>query len=443
MSEKIVIIGAGPAGIEAAATAANYSNDVTIITNRRVGEWKLAHTSIWLHVVGSQSDFDSEEKISAINEMSDEIQNDWSNEKHRFLQSLGVHIVYGVAEFVSSSHVKVTNPATGEQSTVEADKIIIASGSRPMFPTDMKPDGQHIFSYHTLNQLKTLPKSILVVGDGAIGFEAVNLFSRLRLEVTWIVPGEKPMSPIGDPDIDAFLIHEYERRGVHIVSGQFVSTLQKEVDGVRAIREDGSMYQAEKAFVTLGFRSNIDSMNIEAAGLYVDGNGLMDCNDHGQTAVPSIYIVGDAQLTIAAVYAMAKARVAALHAMGQPVEPVELSKTPLSFNEYPQVAAVGRLETRNSKITTRMIQLKEHNFHGLVVKENAGFIKLYLDHEGIIIGGSVVGYQGKELINTIALLIEMKSTMEQASTFYGAHPSTSEALFHGIRHSIREEQLVL
>lgn len=434
MSEKIVIIGAGPAGIEAAATAAHYSNDVTIITNRRVGEWKLAHTSIWLHVVGSQFDFDSEEKISAINEMSDEIQSDWSNEKHQFLQSLGVNIVYGVAEFVSSNHVKVTNPVTGDQSIIEVGKIIIATGSRPMFPTDMKPDGQQIFSYHTLNQLKTLPKSILIVGDGAIGFEAVNLFSRLRLEVSWIVPGEKPKSPIGDSDIDAFLIHEYEQRGVRIVSGQFVSTLQKEVEGVCAVREDGSTYRAEKAFVTLGFRSNIDDLNIKATGLYLNTYGLLDCNDFGQTAVESIYIVGDAQMTIAAVYAMAKARVAALHAVGQLVEPVEISKIPLSFNEYPQVVAVGNRDDRNSEITTRTIQLKEQNFRGLVVKENAGFIKLYLNHEGTIIGGSVVGYQAKELISTIALLIEMKSTLDQASTFYGTHPSTSEVLFHGIRH---------
>lgn len=434
MSRKIVIIGAGPAGIEAAVTAASYSNDVTIITNRRVGEWKLAHTSIWLHAVGSRSDFDSEEEISAINKMSDEIQKDWSNEKNQFLQSLGVNIVYGVAKFVSSSLVKVTNTTTGEQSTVGADKIIIATGSRPMFPTDMKPDGQYIFSYHTLNQMKTLPKSILVVGDGAIGFEAVNLFSRLQLEVTWIVPGEKPVSPIGDPEIDAFLVHEYEQRGVQIVSGQFVTAVNKELYGVHAVREDGSRYHAEKAFVTLGFRSNIDDMNIKATGLYLNTYGLLDCNDFGQTAVESIYIVGDAQMTFAAVYAMAKARVAALHAVGQLVEPVEISKIPLSFNEYPQVVAVGNRDDRNPKITTRTIQLKEQNFRGLVVKENAGFIKLYLNHEGTIIGGSVVGYQAKELISTIALLIEMKSTLDQASTFYGTHPSTSEVLFHGIRH---------
>lgn len=434
MNEKVVIIGAGPAGIEAATTAARYSNDVTIITNSKVGKWKLAPTSVWLHVVGLQSSIRSEKLISTINEMSDDLQSEWEDTRRKLVEDLGVNIVYGDAKFSSPMCVKVTNLETGDQQSISADKIIIATGSRPVFPKEMTPDGQQIYSYHTLNQMKTLPNSMLIVGDGAIGFEAVNLFSRLHMDVIWLVPGDKPKSPIGDHDVDTFLIDEYERRGVRIVSGQFVTEIIKGIDGVQAVREDGSTYNAEKAFVTLGFRSNVDAMFVEATGLHLNKYVSIDCDDYGRTAIPSIYIAGDAQITIAAVYAMAKARVAALHAIGQHVEPVHLGELPLSFNEYPQVAAVGYVDDQNLQVTTRIIPIKQQNFHGLVVKENAGFIKLFINQESTIIGGSVVGYQAKELISTIALLIEMKSTMDQASTFYGTHPSTSEVLFHGIRH---------
>jgi pyruvate/2-oxoglutarate dehydrogenase complex dihydrolipoamide dehydrogenase (E3) component len=182
MNEKIVIIGAGPAGIEAAVTAANYSDDVTLVASSLVGEWKHADTSVWLNIVGAQSAVYSENKqselLSIIHERVVEARNEWSNTTQKLLEELGVKLVYGIAEFVSSTCVQVLDHLTSKHQTIKADKIIIATGSRPMFPDEMKPDGRQIFSYHTLNQMKTLPKSMLIVGDGAIGFEAVNLFSR-------------------------------------------------------------------------------------------------------------------------------------------------------------------------------------------------------------------------------------------------------------------------
>ncbi|BFH12975.1 hypothetical protein J6TS7_14650 [Paenibacillus dendritiformis] len=304
-----------------------------------------------------------------------------------------------------------------------ADLIFIANGAQPFFPEAMKPDGKQIYSYPTLTDMERLPASIVVIGDGPIGYEAVNLFSRFGAQVDWLVKANGPRC-FFDPDIDAWLTGIFQRRQVNIRPGERVKAIHKEDGQVTAIREVGKEQEAEAAFVTLGFQPNVDQLNIEATGL---------------TAIPSIYIAGDAQRTIAGVYSIAMARTAALHAAGRSPEPADVRTIPFAFNDAPEVATVGMTDADATGIHNRVVNYNtERNGKAFLQGETEGFLKLLWNDEGRIVGGTAVGLQAKDIISTVAMMIRFKLGIGDCQLLIGAHPSASEFLVHTL-HAIHDQ----
>jgi pyruvate/2-oxoglutarate dehydrogenase complex dihydrolipoamide dehydrogenase (E3) component len=427
---KIVVLGGGPAGVEAALTAASYSQDVTIVTKGPVASWKLASSRIWLAATAPVLPFQNQAEISIPNivRYANQVEHRWQSSYEKLLCERGVSILYGQAQFKDACTLLVTNDLTGKTEIITADKIIIATGSRPMFPEGIQPNGKNIYSFNTLNLMQSLPKSILVVGDGPIGSEMVNVFSRLHVETTWIVANNEPRSWT-DKDINQFLINEYINRGVKIIAGHPVIKIVDQTNFVEAHRSDGSVITAETSFVTLGFKSNADLLQVEQAGLYLNQHDSVSCNEFGQTDIDSIYIVGDAQMTFAGVYSMAKARVAALHAADQQPAPVDMQCIPLTFNEAPQVAIVGKINSDDPNVYSKKIPFDSRNFRAHLNQQHNGFIKIFWSKENIIVGASAVGTQASEVVTILALAIKMKAKLSDLRTFWGAHPSISEVPF--------------
>lgn len=442
MSSTIIILGGGPAGIEAALTASAYFRNVILVAERDVGDWKLAATSVWLREVSSLTPYleNCEITPAAINQTANEVQRTWADStRHRLLKS-GVRIIKGKALFHSHHSVIVEGRDGNADQELVADKIIIAVGSKPIFPDSMKPDGKQIFSYDTLTQLEKLPECILVVGDGPIGFEAVHLFSQLGVQVDWLVKKEGPKC-FFDPDIDCFLSEKFRRIGVRIHCGELVSEIEKQADRVVAVRQDGARHEAKAAFVTLGFCSNVSYLQPEKAGLALNRFLSLDCDEYGRTEVESIYVAGDAQQSFAAVYSMAKARVAALHAVGQHPEPVDVSCLPLAFNDGPEAATVGLVDVQTQGIHSKVVNFGERNFKAYIQGACEGFLKILWNDEGVIVGGTAVGYQAKELITTLAMMVKFKHTIQDFRYFFASHPSIHELLIHTL-HEASEEHVV-
>ena len=428
--KRIVVIGAGPAGIEAALTLANHGENVTIVTDRQVGDWKLSSTAYWLKLIGK-----SDEGISIKNVKKDveQLNESWSNSITALLEEQKVNIVIGKASIISPNEMIVRNDI--HEQRLSADYFILSVGSRPFFPETMLPDGKQIFSYDTINDIHNIPKSIVVVGDGPIGFEAVHIFSKLGSSVKWLVPPNGPSSLLFDEEVDRYLLSLYKEKGVNYFPGDYVSSVEKKGDHIIAYRGNGEVFKARMAFLTLGFRSNLDTLQLQNADLTLDEYGMLDLNEYGQTKHRHIYVVGDAEKTISAVYSAARARVAALHLIGKEVTPVNIQKLPLSFHDYPEVSQVGNLD---DSLNYKMIRYDKRNFNSFLTKEREGFIKLAWNDKKVLVGALAVGYLAKDLISQLALLINLKIPINELSTHFSAHPSMSEFVINEL-HSLIDQ----
>ncbi|MEZ4559294.1 MAG: FAD-dependent oxidoreductase [Caldilineaceae bacterium] len=163
-----------------------------------------------------------------------------------------------------SHRVEVTHD--GATQALDADAIILAPGSVPVFPEGMRPDGRRILAPRFAPKLDKLPASTIVVGAGATGTEFVYLFNRLGVDVTWVVDPFGVLPPF-DRDAAATLAGVLERRGVKIVSGRFAQSIVSDDDGVTVTLEDGTALQAEGAFLAIGRRADLSRLRVDVAGL--------------------------------------------------------------------------------------------------------------------------------------------------------------------------------
>jgi pyruvate/2-oxoglutarate dehydrogenase complex dihydrolipoamide dehydrogenase (E3) component len=443
MGKHVAIIGGGPAGVEAALAAAPYADQVTIISDRPVGSWhKLMPSRVWLTAIerisalarpplaSSQAPprvdlFD----LAAVTACVRQIAQEWNIQQQERLRALGVRAILGRATFRAATRLAIE---TAQGSTeLHADAVIVAAGSAPVFPASLAPDRRRVFSPDTIDDLPFLPRSVLVIGDGPPGFEFVHIFSRLQAAVTWLVLAGGPRSGVA-PEADTYLVGMLERRGVRVAAGAPVVALERQDDRVAAVRADGTRYEAELAFVNLGQRASLGALDLTAAGLAPDAQGQVVVDDYGGTLVPGLYLVGDARQPRAASVAMAQARVAALHAVGQPVTPFEWASAVLTFNADPQVARVGRLAGEDAALQSVTIPFAEA-LAAHVAGRTEGFLTLTWDAGGRVAGGLAVGHLAAEALAPLALAIKLRTTVAELAALYGPHPAIGELAFIAAR----------
>ena len=440
----IAVIGGGPAGVEAATTAAPYADAVTIVSDRPIGAWhQLLPSRVWLAAVdnlyptpgplpsktGTPSD-KGQFILAEVNAYADRIAGQWRAQQARKLHDLGVRIIEGKASFQSPGRLTIANASDGDM-TIEADAFIVAAGSTPFVPSPLAPDGKRVFSPSTAHQMPHLPANMIVIGDGPTGFEFVHIFSTLNIDVTWLVLPGGPSCAIA-PAADAFLVDMLRKRGVKIRPGEPVAELKRYEDHIAAVKSDGTRHQAEMAFVTIGNRPNVAPLNLETVGVKVDARGSVRSDGYGQTNIRGIYVAGDARQIRAGNVSMAHARVAALHATGQETEPHDETCMVIPFLSNPQVAQVGVLSAADHSVRSVDVAfqsgLKTH-----ILGHTEGFLRLAWNQNRQVVGGLAVGPQAADALAPLSLAIKTKTTIDTLASLYGPHPAISELPFTAAR----------
>ena len=424
----LTIIGGGPAGIQAALSAASHLEHIRLVSAGAPGDWsKFLPSRVWLAALEdvSRAERSPFSQVGTIdlkglaNEVN-RVSQAWYKQVSEQLSQANVEVIEGIAAFRSSREIEVENSST--KIAFETGATLIASGAEAAFPSGFEPDSERVFSPATISQLKTIPESILVIGDACIGFEFVDIFSRLDVKVQWIVLDGGPRSGFSS-EIDKHLLSALRDRGVEFFPGPPVSL--ERGDLVVASRPNGSRFEAEAAFVNIGHRPSLARLNLAAAGVSAGDNGMLQVDEYFRTNVPHVYAVGDALRFWAGNVAMGEAQCAALHASHIPVAPFDHDTTIISFGFNPQAAKVGNWDQGDPSVRSSMVPysacLMAH-----IERQTEGFVRIAWNEDGRILGGHAVGANAADVLAPVAMTMKLSGTVTDLASMSFGHPYYAE-----------------
>ena len=439
-----LIIGGGPAGTQAATTAASKGARVTLIEKDIIGGaahlWDcipsktmaasaLRHTSIrnaaklgFVTEVGRVDPRVLSERIEVI---TGDINRNWV----RLLESQGVAMIEGTGRFVSDHEVVVVT--TGGKRRITFDKAMISTGSAPRVPEWAPVDGKRVLATRDAYFLDEVPEHIVVIGSGVTGVEFTHIFESLGAKVSLVVSRQQIL-PHRDAEVAAVLEEDFLERGVRLVIGARAEGIEVSEDGVSVVCDDGRVIRGSHALLAVGSYPLSDGLELEAAGVESQ-DGYITVDDYQRSSVPHIYAAGDVtgQMPLSSVASM-QGRKIARHALDLPVTPLDYSKVAEAIFTEPEIASVGLVDVEAAaegrKVRTMKVPFAA-NARSVLQHVTRGFVKLTSDPAtGVVLGGTIVGHRASELIGIIALAVQARITDETLVETLMVHPSMTEAI---------------
>jgi dihydrolipoamide dehydrogenase len=320
---------------------------------------------------------------------------------------------------------------------LEADAILVSTGSRPRVPDWAQPDGERILTTRQAYPPPQIPEHLVVVGSGVTGVEFVHMFSSFGSKVTLIVSRQQVL-PTKDAEVAAALEDDFLRRGVALYKGARAVGIDRTDDpfGVVVNCDDGRTAKGSHALLAIGAMPNTEGLGLEAAGVETAPSGHIPINHHCQSNVGHIYAAGDVsgKLPLSSVGAM-QGRKIAEHVMGLHTREhrhLDYDKAASAIFTEPEIADVGLAEA-DAFAVGRKIRVTKVPFaasaKALINSDPRGFVKILSDPAtGVVLGGSIVGRHAAELISVIALAVTAGLKVGDIVDSLLVHPTLSEAL---------------
>jgi len=349
------------------------------------------------------------------------------------LESQRVRMLKGTARLSGPHQVEVDTIDEGLV-RLEADAILVATGSRPRIPEFCQPDGDRILTTRDCYPPATMPEHLVVVGSGVTGVEFVHMFTSLGSKVTLVVSRQQVL-PNKDPEVAAALESEFLARGVTLLKGAKANGIERTPDGVVVRCDDGRVVHGSHALLAIGSVPNSEGMGLEEVGVLLD-RGYIPISQHCQSNVKHIYAAGDVsgKLPLSSVASM-QGRKVAEHVMGlHTVEHrhLDYDKAASAIFTEPEIADVGLAEAEafamGRKIRTTKVPFSAAA-KALINNDPRGFVKILSDPAtGVVLGGSIVGRHAAELISVIALAVTANLKVTDIVESLLVHPALAEAL---------------
>ncbi len=470
MVTRIVIVGGGPAGYEAALVAATSHPDttqITVIEAEGIGgaavlddcvPSKTFIASTWLRTelrraprLGFDIDID-DAKISLprIHARVKLLATQQSADIAADLLSKGVTLVAGHAELVDSTpglaHHRVSVTATdGSITEYDADVVLIATGASPRILPSAQPDGERILTWRQLYDLEELPEHLIVVGSGVTGAEFVHAYTELGVPVT-VVASQDHVLPYEDADAALVLEEAFAERGVELVKNARAESVTRTDTGVLVTLKDGRTVEGSHALMTIGSVPNTSGLGLDRVGIELGRGDYLKVDRVSRTSVPGIYAAGDCTglLPLASVAAM-QGRIAMYHALGEGVSPIRLRTVAATVFTRPEIAAVGVPQSAidDGSFSARTITLPlRTNARAKMSGLRQGFVKIFCRRStGVVIGGVVVAPIASELILPIAVAVQNRITVNELAQTLAVYPSLSGSITEAARRLMAHDDL--
>ncbi|HEX4894515.1 MAG TPA: dihydrolipoyl dehydrogenase [Hyphomicrobiaceae bacterium] len=471
----VLVIGAGPGGYVAAIRAAQLGFKTAIVEREHLGgiclNWgciptkALLRSAEALHMATHAKDYGLvlegtiRPDVAAVVKRSRGVSTQLNGGVGFLLRKNKVSVIWGEATVerapaangkAGAVAVRTTNKApmqpqvpppkgTLGPGTYEARHIIVSTGARPRVLPGLEPDGKLVWTYFEAMVPAAIPKSLLVVGSGAIGIEFASFYRTMGAEVT-VVELLPQILPVEDHEIAAHARKRFERQGIRIMTGAKVVALDRQGDGVTATIEDDKGQRTRSDFdrviSAVGVVGNVENLGLEKLGVRME-RGTITTDGLGRTNVPGIYAIGDvAGPPMLAHKAEHEGVICVEGIKGLDVHPMDKGKIPGCTYCHPQVASVGLTEAK-AKEQGREVRIGRFPFQGngkaIALGEPEGMVKTIFDAKtGQLLGAHLVGAEVTELIQGFVVAMNLETTEEELIHSVFPHPTLSETMHESV-----------
>ncbi|WP_244929725.1 NAD(P)H-quinone dehydrogenase [Nocardioides sp. W7] len=459
MSDRVVIVGGGPGGYEAAHVAAQLGAEVTIVDSDGIGgsavltdcvpsKTLIATAEVMSELSGAAElgvsfldlEGDPAELIrvdlARVNARVKQLATDQSSDIARRLVRDGVRIVSGRARLDGTNRV-VAALADGGEETLEADAVLVATGAAPRTLPSAVPDGERILTWEQVYDLTEVPSEMIVVGSGVTGAEFASAYLNLGIPVT-LVSSRDRVLPGEDADAAGVLEEVLRRRGMTVLSKSRMESVTRSGDTVTVTLTDGRTVEGSHCILALGSVPNTADMGLEEAGVVLKDGGFVNVDRVSRTSARGVYSAGDCTgvLMLASVAAM-QGRIAMWHFLGDTVHPLDLKKVSSNVFTAPEIATVGwsqqAVDAGEMQAEVVMLPLSG-NPRAKMQGVRDGFVKLFCrPGTGIVVGGVIVGPRASELIHPVSIAVAESLTADQLAQAFTVYPSMSGSVAEAAR----------
>lgn len=460
----IIIIGSGPGGYVAAIRAAQLGFKTAIVEREHLAgicsNWgciptkALLRSAEILHYGQHAKDYglvlegSFKADLAAIVQRSRGIAARMNNGVQFLMKKNKVDVIWGEATLTKPGTIKVaptTKPAQQPQvpppknakgeGSYTADHIIVATGARPRALPGLEPDGKLIWTYFEAMKPEKMPKSLLVMGSGAIGIEFASFYRTMGVEVT-VVEVLPQVVPVEDAEIGAFARKAFEKQGMKILTGAKVTKVEKSADSITAHIEDEKgakqTITADRMISAVGVVANVENIGLEAVGVKTD-RGFIAIDGLCRTNVKGIYAIGDvAGPPMLAHKAEHEAVICVEAIKGLYPHPMDKNMIPGCTYCHPQIASVGLTE---AKAKAAGYELKVGRFpfvangKAVALGDDQGLAKTIFDAKtGKLLGAHLIGPEVTELIQGFVVAMNLETTEEELMHTVFPHPTLSEVM---------------
>ena len=457
-TSRVVILGGGPGGYEAALVAAHLGAEVAIVEKSGIGgaavltdcvpSKTLISTADYLSDFVTASDLGVHLEDAQAHEVSGahadlvevnrrvlDLAEAQSVDISTRLREVGVRVVDGTGSLTSPSSVRADTPDGAVD--LDADVVLLATGAAPRVMDTARPDGERILTWQHIYDLTELPERLVVVGSGVTGAELAQAYLGLGSHVV-LVSSRDRVLPGEDPDAAAVIEDVFTKRGMEVLGRSRMAAVERTPHGVLVRLEDGREVEGTHALLAVGSVPQTRGIGLEAAGVELTASGHVAVDKVSRTSVRGVYAAGDCTgvLPLASVAAM-QGRIAMSHAMGDAVAPLNLGVVSANIFTDPEIATVGvsQRDVDEERVDAEVLTLAlSRNARAKMLGITDGFVKLFAQKgSGAVIGGVVVAPRASELIFPVTLAVQHRLNVDQVASTFTVYPSLSGSIAEAAR----------
>ncbi|MDO8606432.1 MAG: dihydrolipoyl dehydrogenase [Phaeospirillum sp.] len=448
-SFDLVVIGGGPGGYVAAIRAAQLGMETALVEREHLGgiclNWGCIPTKALLRsaeiyrqmrhaesygLSAPGASFDLSKIVARSRGVSAQLQ---GGVKH-LLKKNKVTVIEGVAKLAGGGKVAIEG-----KDAISAPHVILATGARARILPGFEPDGKFIWTYKEALVPDTMPKSLLVIGSGAIGIEFASFFNALGADVTVVEVMDRVL-PVEDEEISAIARKSFEKQGMKILTGANIKGIRKAASNVTVSVESGGKAHeivVDRVITAIGIVGNVENIGLEGTKIKVDRTHVIT-DEYCRTGEPGVYAIGDiAGAPWLAHKASHEAVICIEKIKGLPdVHPLDMGKIPGCTYCHPQVASVGLSE---AKAKEKGYQVKVGRFpfmangKAIALGETEGMIKTVFDaRTGELLGAHMIGAEVTEMIQGYVVAKTLETTEADLMHTVFPHPTLSEMMHESV-----------